>query len=171
MSKKKYYGFLSFLVVGSILTIFFAYLFSNCRVTYVLYENESIVLKFKKNELIDEIVEPQRDSYDFKGWYLDSNYNDLWDFSSDRVVEDTILYAKWQKYYEVIFFVEGIENQKIKVYENEDLFNEEMPTASKEGYEFLGWYDSIVEQGSNRVDYILDIDSNVSLFARFTTIS
>lgn len=38
-----------------------------------------------------------RDGYEFTGWYKDADCTEKWDFVSDRVVENTKLYAGWEK--------------------------------------------------------------------------
>jgi|GEM_PF-1429223 len=38
---------------------------------------------------------PSRINYDFSGWYKDTSLTSPWDFSTDRVYDDIILYAKW----------------------------------------------------------------------------
>ena len=44
----------------------------------------------------NDLPTPAYDGYDFKGWYKDRSLIYNWTFSTDRVYEDTTLYAKWQ---------------------------------------------------------------------------
>ncbi|MDR0303961.1 MAG: leucine-rich repeat domain-containing protein, partial [Chitinispirillales bacterium] len=44
---------------------------------------------------INEPDEPTRDDYMFVGWYTDTEWKNLWNFTSNIVTQDTILYAKW----------------------------------------------------------------------------
>ncbi len=44
---------------------------------------------------INPPVEPVRNGYVFGGWYRDQNSVVAWDFDNSRVVENTVLYAKW----------------------------------------------------------------------------
>ena len=40
---------------------------------------------------------PQRESYDFDGWFTDTDtFANPWDFETDVVTQDTTLYAKWE---------------------------------------------------------------------------
>lgn len=52
-----------------------------------------------KGNLIHQPVEPTKSGYVFDGWYIDPNFSEdsLWDFSTDQITEDTILYAKWNE--------------------------------------------------------------------------
>lgn len=38
--------------------------------------------------------EPTETGYTFNGWYKESECSNQWDFSKDKVIEDTTLYAK-----------------------------------------------------------------------------
>ena len=38
---------------------------------------------------------PTADGYDFGGWYKEAACTNAWNFSTDTVTEDTVLYAKW----------------------------------------------------------------------------
>ncbi len=42
---------------------------------------------------------PKREGYDFAGWFTDNGtFTNEWDFKTDIVMQDTTLYAKWEKY-------------------------------------------------------------------------
>lgn len=47
-----------------------------------------------ENQLLPLIEAPHTESGELLGWYKDANCTKLWDFSTDRVAEDTKLYAK-----------------------------------------------------------------------------
>jgi uncharacterized repeat protein (TIGR02543 family) len=86
-----------------------------------------------------------KEGYAFVGWYTEDTFNTLWNFDTDTVTGDTILYAKWvvpPKYYTVTFNTNSsitapvtqtiIEGGKI---------TEPLGTAMRqEGYSFRGWY-------------------------------
>jgi len=41
---------------------------------------------------------PERDCYDFKGWFTDNEaFTNEWDFETDIVTQETTLYAKWEQ--------------------------------------------------------------------------
>ena len=80
---------------------------------------------------VQEPEAPTRPGYKFSGWYTDKEFTDLWDFSKDKVTEDTTLYAKWsedtQYFKTVIFRSEGFADQVIIVPVNTTLTSEEYP--------------------------------------------
>lgn len=75
------------------------------------------------------------------GWYKESTFNSLWNFSSDTVTEDTTLYAKWSKYYKITYRLNsGTQNAS-----NPSKYTVESATITllsptRKGYAFGGWY-------------------------------
>ena len=47
------------------------------------------------NRLVFRPADPKREGYIFTGWYTSDTYEKAWDFETDTVSGDTILYAKW----------------------------------------------------------------------------
>lgn len=47
------------------------------------------------NEVLSKPVVPTKAGYTFAGWYKDVNFTKSWNFNSDVVISNTILYAKW----------------------------------------------------------------------------
>ena len=48
-----------------------------------------------KGSLLEKPTDPKRTGYFFKGWYKDDEYTAKWNFETDTVQEDTVLYAGW----------------------------------------------------------------------------
>ena len=48
-----------------------------------------------EGELVTEPTSPTKSGYDFAGWYKDAECTEPWDFESDVVTENTMIYAKW----------------------------------------------------------------------------
>ncbi|MEF9920253.1 MAG: InlB B-repeat-containing protein [Erysipelotrichaceae bacterium] len=48
-------------------------------------------------QLLTEPKNPAKEGYTFLGWFNDSALKKAWDFTSDKVVGDMTLYAKWKK--------------------------------------------------------------------------
>jgi len=96
--------------------------------------------------------DPTMKGNDFVGWYIDGT-NEEWDFSNDTVQGNTILYAKWEKYFVVTFDANGGElqsNGEVKVREGDRV---ERPVVNPPygQIDLLGWqivkdddYDNIV---------------------------
>ena len=112
-----------------------------------------------------DITLPTPQSADFLGWYLTS------DFSGNPVTVikagtsgNLVLYAKWAsiEQYTITFNSDGgTEVDPIEVYSNGKVT---LPTVTKDGYEFLGWYynDTKVE---NTFNYTYDTD--ITLVAKW----
>lgn len=71
---------------------------TTCKVNFisngVKYTDE---IKVNSNDLIKNIEEPKMQKYVFMGWYTEEEYINKWNFDTDKVTEDLILYAKWEK--------------------------------------------------------------------------
>ena len=54
-----------------------------------------------QNQMYGELLEvpepPTREGYNFTGWYIDSNCDQLWQVDTDTIQTDMTLYAGWQK--------------------------------------------------------------------------
>ena len=48
-----------------------------------------------EGELVTKPSDPEKKGYTFGGWYKDSEFAEEWDFSSDAVTNNTIIYGKW----------------------------------------------------------------------------
>jgi len=49
------------------------------------------------NSTIAEPITPTKLGYTFATWYSDSDLTTIWNFESDTVTKDMILYAKWDE--------------------------------------------------------------------------
>ena len=50
-------------------------------------------------EKVSEPTAPTKEGYTFGGWYKESECTNAWDFDSDTVTSDVMLYAKWTLLY------------------------------------------------------------------------
>ena len=53
------------------------------------------VLQAFSNYIFTEPVMPSKSGYSFSGWYRNSNYTSVWNFTSDKAVGAVTLYAMW----------------------------------------------------------------------------
>ncbi|KMQ52126.1 cell wall/surface repeat protein [Chitinispirillum alkaliphilum] len=88
-----------------------------------------------------EIEEPVKNGYKFDGWYIDDTHENRWD-SSDEVLEDITLYAKWNvKSYSISYELYGGNNDSLNplsyTIERETIT---LKDASRTGYSFQGWF-------------------------------
>lgn len=121
-----------------------------------------------ENTKITKPNDPTKDGYTFAGWYLDTNFTNLYDFNT-LVNKDLTLYAKWIKetvYYTVSFdTVGGSKIETVKV-EAGSLLEEKEPT--KEGFSFGGWYLDIAYL--KKFDFNTPIDKDLILYAKWEKI-
>ena len=91
-------------------------------------------------QTVDKPADPKKDNFIFAGWYTDATFATEFDFTKP-VTATTTIYAKWTpeptKY--TVTFKNGDTETTVKVVENEKVTKPADPT--KEGYNFLGWYD------------------------------
>jgi len=89
---------------------------------------------------------PQKSNYTFGGWYKDSGYTAPWNFKTDKITENTTLYAKWIiNMYTVSYYGNGnksgsvpIDNKKYKLDGNVTVMGN-VGNLAKYGYVFAGW--------------------------------
>ena len=68
----------------------------NVTFKYCLEDYEDKIVKVKENEKVEKITPSDTLDYQFKGWYIESSYINLYDFNY-LITEDITLYAKWDK--------------------------------------------------------------------------
>lgn len=95
-------------------------------------------------------ADPARDGYVFIGWYTDNEFKQPFSFDSQCIDKDTVIYARWNEAslssteYEVRFdqnydgadYIAPITTNGGKILD--------LPTASRDGYIFRGWWISMV---------------------------
>ncbi|HBN56945.1 MAG TPA: hypothetical protein DD414_09230, partial [Lachnospiraceae bacterium] len=90
----------------------------------------------KEGDTIPEPNDPRRDGYIFEGWFKEKSCENLWNFSSDKVTGNTILYAGWSVdtnyFLSVTFKVFGKEDQKIYLPKGSMLNPSDCPAISEE---------------------------------------
>lgn len=57
------------------------------------YEGAAVTVLKTQNGKVRFVADPERDNYEFKGWYLEAECRTP--FTAESVTEDTTLYAKW----------------------------------------------------------------------------
>ncbi|WP_342542783.1 S8 family serine peptidase [Paenisporosarcina sp. FSL H8-0542] len=107
-----------------------------------------------------------RPGYTFVGWYKDAAGQTAWNFATDKVRENTVLYAKWSiNSYAVSFDSQGGSAVDSKT----AIFNTTVgePTApTRKGYTFAGWYKDAA--GQVAWNFATDkVTGNVTLYAKW----
>ena len=120
---------------------------------------------------IDQPADPTKDGYSFLGWFKNELLTVPWDFETDIVTSDTMIYASWQLIeYTVTFesnegsIVDAIEN----VLPGSTITAPTDPTRL--GYTFVGWFSD--ELLTIEWDFIQDtVDENMTLYAKWDAAS
>lgn len=106
-------------------------------------------------------------SYVFDGWYSSSDFSTVYDFST-KVTKDLTLYAKWR---EIVVYTITFNPNEGTVSPTNGITNAEgklatLPTPTRGGYIFNGWYDA--QTGGSRVTADTVFTENSTVYARWT---
>ncbi len=116
--------------------------------------------------------DPTKDGYYFVGWYKDADFKEAYSFENDAITADTTIYAQYLLYFDAEFQVEldlNYENapqlEAVTTVQNKLEYN--LPTPTREGYKFIGWwlshFDSAEKLTAKYVDQ--EIKKNTTLYA------
>ena len=118
-----------------------------------------------------QIVEPvleERAGYEFIGWYSTYDFVEgtKYNFGEQAIIEDTTLYARWQKIYPIVTFkhnIDKVDQVSVKVVYDAACEEPEKPKCA--GFTFLGWYtdDEYVE----KFDFSQKIKKNISVYGKW----
>lgn len=170
-----------FLIAISILVLVLAFALSACSddqngVEYSVtfdynYEGAAVTVLKTQNGKVQFVDEPQRDNYEFVGWYLDREGQTP--FTAESVTADTVLYAKWQESedvgtlieYSITFSInggDGVLPQNTSVSAGSDYILPSGEGLTRDGYIFDGWKsgDAVYAAGDS-----VKIESNVEFAA------
>ena len=116
------------------------------------------------NNKVVEPTDPTKPNAEFLGWYKDNNFETPWNFDTDKVTENTTIYAKWVNTYEVTFDSNGgtpVTSQTIR--ENEKVVE---PIVTKTKAELIGWYtdSSFTTPWNFETDTVTE---NITLYAKW----
>ena len=123
----------------------------------------------------NKVTEPSalaKTGYLFGGWYTDQGCTKAWDFNTDTVKRAMTLYAKWTaNTYTVTFdpndgvMPDGEETNRSVTY---DQPYGELPTPTKQGYDFAGWFTEKAGGEQILTESSVSIAANQTLYAHWT---
>jgi len=132
-------------------------------VTFNYYEGKTESIEIKKGSKVENRV-ALRANYDFLGWYIDSSFNNLYNFEN-AINENITLYAKWEEVkpttHEVTFDVEGIDRQIIN--DGDKVVKPYDPKQNN--YRFIGWYSDA--NLTTEYDFNSSVSSSFTLYAKW----
>ncbi|WP_337983581.1 InlB B-repeat-containing protein [Lysinibacillus sp. C5.1] len=109
---------------------------------------------------------PTKTGYTFAGWYKDATLTNKWDFATETVTEDTILYVKWAiNSYTVTFNTNGGTTvAPVTITYDKKITKPAAPT--KVGHTFAGWYKS--DTLTTQWDFLIDVvTKDTALYAKW----
>jgi uncharacterized repeat protein (TIGR02543 family) len=117
-----------------------------------------------------EPAKPAKDGYAFDGWYKDAEFATAWDFATDTVSADTVLYAKWTanpETFTLTFNADGGEPAPAAQPLTGSSKATKPADPAKNGYAFDGWYK---DAGFTTAwDFASDtVSANTALYAKWT---
>ena len=125
---------------------------------------EQVSMKYVTGETID-LPDPVKTGYDFKGWYLDSDFTEAIDINS-QISGNLTLYAKWETSKYTVTFNSNcddiIESQVL----NYNSLVEKPENPTKLGYEFMGWY-----LDDQEYDFSTPVTDSITLSAEWKLLS
>lgn len=141
------------------------------KITYELYGGENHPDNPETYSIEDEIElqAPTKDGYTFGGWYKDETFKSRISVIKKGSSGDITIYAKWTAKKITVKFDGNGEGAKVSKSSISVVFGEaygtNLPTATRDGYEFQGW---ITEDGVQITsDSIVIIPENHTLYARW----
>lgn len=131
-------------------------------------DSEAVV----ENGRATEPAAPTANGYTFGGWYKEDGCTNPWNFSTDLVTEDVMLYAKWTAVVDGKFTVSFNMNSHGSAPADQSVTNGAKaskpadPTTA--GWNFEGWYDNAECEGVEW-DFAVDVvTANMTLYAKWT---
>ena len=95
---------------------------------------------FDKGEKVKQPADPAFSANKrFEGWFIDETFTDEWNFESDTVQEDMVLYAGYTEYYSVSFSVNG-QIVSTENFDKGEKVKQPADPALEPGTKFTGWY-------------------------------
>lgn len=113
---------------------------------------------------------PAKSGYVLISWYKDIAYTDEWDFASDTVTENMILFARWLNSADIITLAFDAQGGTVSPDEKNAVKGElcgELPAPARTGYVFAGWYSQEQGGGVLYTESSAVPDENLTLYAKW----
>ena len=117
---------------------------------------------------IETLPTPTRKGYNFDGWFDKAEGGNEYTAETYTLDKNTELFAQWTaKQYEITFDATGgtVDPEFITVTFDSEI--ETLPTPTRTGYSFNGWFDE-AEEGNEYTAETYTVDENTELFAQWT---
>lgn len=111
-----------------------------------------------------EPEDPTKEGFVFKGWFLDEELTEAYDFETP-VTENITLYAKWNALHTVSFDLNDGEGVIEDIIIENGLSLEKPEDPTKDGYRFVGWFLSLEDEDA--VDFPMEVTTDTVLHAKW----
>ncbi|MDR1033208.1 MAG: InlB B-repeat-containing protein [Bifidobacteriaceae bacterium] len=158
-------------VVTGNITLYAKWIIDTYTVSFVSNDGTSVPSKtVQVGEKVAKPDDPTRLYYTFVAWYKDIDLQTEWNFATDVVTEDVILYAKWViDTYTVSFDSDGGTSIAPKTVQAGEKVDKPV-NPTKADYTFVAWYkDSALQTEWNFGTDI--VTSDITLYAKYMYIS
>ncbi len=122
-----------------------------------------------KDSTVTAPAAPSATGYDFGGWYKEAGCTNEWDFDEDTIKATTTIFAKWTPtQYTITYHA----NDGVAVPEGSytiETATFSLPTTTKVGSSFDGWYDNAELTGSAITQIALGSYGNKEFWAKWKT--
>ena len=98
-------------------------------------ESQIIVI----NNKVTKPEDPERNGFDFSGWYTSSDFTQLFDFEMTQIKEATTIYAKWDNIYTVTY-VANYDGGTDSTGSTKNLKAQNKTLDNRDTIVFTGWY-------------------------------
>ncbi len=138
--------------------------FNNAAMTFLKKTSYTVSFSVDGGSAVDPITvvngktaykpdDPVKEGYAFLGWYADAELTTLYSFGTAAVNSNTTVYAKWVKeevgpVYTVGFDLGYAGAESIESIKTVNCLAYGVPTPTRDGYAFSGWWISMYEDGS-----------------------
>jgi uncharacterized repeat protein (TIGR02543 family) len=133
----------------------------------VAFETNSEVMSslYAHGSTLGELTTPTREGYTFVGWFTAVEGGDA--VTSETVVtSDMTIYAQWTiKSYTVVFNANGGVGDKSVTYNHGSPLGE-LPTPTRDGYAFAGWWTAA--NGGTQVTVSTVVSADMTIYAHWT---
>ena len=113
---------------------------------------------------VSSLPTPTREGYAFLGWFTEKTGGSKIT-SSYKFTKDATIYAQWKALPCVTLDPCGGQCDALHVYASADGKLGSLPTPTREGYRFLGWFDA--PEGGNKVTAATPIVKDMTLYAQW----
>ena len=127
------------------------------------FEGAPAITVLKTSGGIAVTFNPDRDGYDFKGWFIDNSFTE--EYNNEKITKDIVLYAKWQVkgvYYNIEYYDGETKIDSVQKVNGEITLEN---YTTKEDKRFEGWiYNGVLYKANEK----FKVEANVVFTAKIT---